>query len=133
MRLAELHPRHTWQSWRERWVRNLQPLIGRQIARERKEARDRALAEKAAAGERVEFSDDEEEEVAERKPAPASKRNGGKRVEFSAEDDDILIDTLNQPGMKDTKGNAIFKTIAEQVCVSFAEVFMQGLTGTCLR
>lgn len=131
--LAQLHPSRTWQSWRERWVKHLQPAIGRQIEKERREAADMRAAEKIRRGEPVSDEEEEREEEEEFQEAPEEaprqakrERNGGKRREFTASDDEILLDWVNQPGQRATKGNELFKRIEAEVR---ARIHFCGMNG----
>lgn len=58
-KLAREHPEHTFESWRQRWVKHLQPQIGRQIEKERKERQDKERRERLKRGEDWEAEDDE--------------------------------------------------------------------------
>ncbi|KAI9028597.1 hypothetical protein DFJ74DRAFT_495127 [Hyaloraphidium curvatum] len=124
--LAEKYPHHSAQAWRERWVKHLQPEVGRQLEKERREAKDRERAERAAQGEGLDAeeepegqddADGEEEEVPRRRLPQTVRQQGDRRTRqpFTEEDDDILIERCNVPGKRDTKGNEIFKAIEAEV------------------
>ncbi|KAI1758427.1 hypothetical protein F4782DRAFT_478100 [Xylaria castorea] len=76
-KFAEEHPNHTWQSWRDRWVKKLKNIRRPPIS-----DKERPLQQKGIS-------------VAPRQGSSAAKSPPtGIRVRFTAEEDDILMETI---------------------------------------
>ncbi|KAI8623257.1 hypothetical protein F5Y19DRAFT_389744 [Xylariaceae sp. FL1651] len=78
-KLAEMHPNHTWQSWRDRWVKKLRGLPNQPVSD----------------GEQT--PQPPSKPVASRQAAASEKSPGIKtRARFTAEEDELLLETIHQ-------------------------------------
>ncbi|KAK1755622.1 TRF2-interacting telomeric protein/Rap1 C terminal domain-containing protein [Echria macrotheca] len=112
---AETHPTHTWQSWKDRWVKHLafRPVEDFQMEEPQEhQDEDRRREEKAP----------EPSRHATPPPAPnpqpdsVSPQTGRGRQKFTKEDDQILVKWIEKCRRNDEslKGNVIYKILAEK-------------------
>lgn len=116
---AESHTTHTWQSWRDRWRKKLQPLLT--AAEKRLMSEIGTLPPDKDPDFDVGFASPVSDSFLGSLPPPKEpqkeKIKSGNRTEFNDEDDNIIVDfvTKHQKDKYSFNGTKIWKELAMEV------------------